>query len=155
MSELTPKQEQFAQLYVELGNASEAYRKAYDKANLDPSQSSTRAYELLQNSYIAKRVEELKEELKEKHNITKDTIIKGYLEIISDADYTFSLGKLKNADKEETKRFYRLMQLTKNSDKIRALENLTKLLGLDEPSKSDNNTTVRIIEHRNDKDISN
>jgi len=30
MKKLTPKQEKFANLYVELGNASEAYRQAYD-----------------------------------------------------------------------------------------------------------------------------
>ena len=27
---LTPKQEKFCQLYIELGNASEAYRQSYD-----------------------------------------------------------------------------------------------------------------------------
>ena len=31
---MTPKQEKFCQLYVELGNASEAYRQAYDASKM-------------------------------------------------------------------------------------------------------------------------
>lgn len=32
---LTPKQEKFCQLYIELGNASEAYRQSYDCSKND------------------------------------------------------------------------------------------------------------------------
>ena len=33
---LTPKQENFCLAYLETGNASEAYRRAYDVANMKP-----------------------------------------------------------------------------------------------------------------------
>ena len=33
---LTPKQEKFAQVYVETSNASEAYRQAYDALKMKP-----------------------------------------------------------------------------------------------------------------------
>ncbi len=56
---LTPKQERFCLAYLETGNASEAYRRAYDAENMKPSTIHSRAYELLDNSEIAARLEEL------------------------------------------------------------------------------------------------
>lgn len=150
-SELTIKQEKFAQLYVELGSASEAYRRAYDKPNLDPSQSSTRAYELLQNSYIAKRVEELRERLKEKHDINKDKVIQMLLEVINDADCTFELAKIKEASKDDSRRLYRMAQLTKNSDKLKAIETLIKILGFDkDDDKPQEKIQIEIINGKGD-----
>lgn len=146
---MTTKERKFCEYYIELGNGSEAYRKAYNKPDLEPSQASTRAYELLQNSYIAERVKELQEELKMEHKIDRDFIVKGLLEVISDADYTFKLGKDSKLSKEDAKAFYRLMNQTKNTDKLRALEQLAKMLGLNEPDKVEHEVkTIEIIERK-------
>ncbi|EPZ98572.1 terminase small subunit, partial [Glaesserella parasuis] len=40
---LTPKQEKFCQLYIELGNASEAYRQAYDCSKMSNETINTKA----------------------------------------------------------------------------------------------------------------
>jgi len=74
MNKLTPKQENFCKLYIELGNASDAYRQSYDtKAN---SQSvNVRACELLKNSNVTVRIEQLQREAKEKHNITVEGLL--------------------------------------------------------------------------------
>lgn len=56
---LTPKQENFCLAYLETGNASEAYRRAYDAENMKASTIHSRASELLDNSEIAARLEEL------------------------------------------------------------------------------------------------
>ena len=140
MNKLTPKQEKFANLYVELGNASEAYRQAYD-VGVDTAEGTinVKASRLLKESKISLRVAELQESVKETHSITRDYIVKGLLEIISDADYTFNLGKDSKLTKDDSKAFYRIMQQTKNTDKLRALETLAKMLGLNEPEKIDLN----------------
>jgi phage terminase small subunit len=62
---LTPKQEKFAQLYVELGNASEAYRQAYNsKAKADSVK--VEASKLLSQPNVSLTVQRLREELEEK-----------------------------------------------------------------------------------------
>ena len=72
---LTPKQEKFCQLYIELGNASEAYRQAYGASKMTTETINTTAKELLKNGPITVRIKELKAEHKERHNITVDDLI--------------------------------------------------------------------------------
>lgn len=54
---MTPKQEQFARLYVETGNASEAYRQAYNADNMKPETVTNEAYKLLQDHDISAMVD--------------------------------------------------------------------------------------------------
>lgn len=76
MARLQPKQEKFCQLYIELGNASEAYRQAYDASKMKPETIKRKAQELLENGTItATYIAELKAEHKERHNITVDDLI--------------------------------------------------------------------------------
>jgi len=56
---LTPKQERFCIEYFNTGNASEAYRRAYDSNGTTESGVHVRASELLANSKIAVRLKEL------------------------------------------------------------------------------------------------
>jgi len=145
MKKLTPKQEKFCNLYIELGNASEAYRKAYDvREDTKPTSINEKASQLLSRVDIRSRVEEIRNEVKEAHKIDRSFIVKGLLEVISDADYTFKLGKNNTLSTEDSKAFYRLMNQTKNTDKLRALEQLAKMLGLNEPDRTE--TTIKTVE---------
>ena len=67
---MTPKQEQFARLYVETGNASEAYRQAYNADNMKPETVTNEAYKLLQDPDITAMVDGLKEEARQRHAVT-------------------------------------------------------------------------------------
>lgn len=58
--ELTPKREKFCQLYIELGNASEAYRQAYDCSKMNNESINTKHKELLKNGPITVRLDGLK-----------------------------------------------------------------------------------------------
>jgi phage terminase small subunit len=71
---MTPKQEAFARAYVETGNASEAYRQAYDAENMKPDVVKVKACELLKNGNVAVTVANLKASLQKRHEITVDTI---------------------------------------------------------------------------------
>jgi phage terminase small subunit len=62
---LTPKQEQFARLYVELGSASEAYRRAYDVKDGKASWIASEASKTLHDPNVAQRVEAIRERLEE------------------------------------------------------------------------------------------
>lgn len=61
---LTPKQEKFCREFIKCGNASEAYRKAYNCQNMKPETINETACKLLKNPKIATRVQELDEEKK-------------------------------------------------------------------------------------------
>lgn len=72
---LTIKQETFCQAYIETGNASKAYRKAYASDNMKPETINRNAKALLDNSKIAARVGDLQGEIKQRHNVTVDSLI--------------------------------------------------------------------------------
>lgn len=72
---LTPKQEKFCQLYIELGNASEAYRQVYDCSKMKAETVNSRAKELLNNGPITVRLNELKTVHQQRHNITVDNLL--------------------------------------------------------------------------------
>ena len=71
LSELTEKQEMFCLAFVETGNASEAYRIAYDVGpNTKPETIWRRASELTTSGKVAARVAELKAAAAERLMVT-------------------------------------------------------------------------------------
>lgn len=75
MAKLTIKQEKFCQLYIENGgNATEAYRGAYNTENMKPETIHVKACELLKSDKVAVRIKELQEMQVEEHLDTVDSI---------------------------------------------------------------------------------
>lgn len=72
---LSVKQENFCNYYIECGNASEAYRRAYSCSNMKDESINRKAIELLNNGKISARVKGLQEELKKKSDITKEEVL--------------------------------------------------------------------------------
>jgi phage terminase small subunit len=71
---MTPKQQAFAQAYVETGNASEAYRRAYNAENMKDNVIHQKAYELLQNGEVTVMVQQLRDASAKRTAITVDYI---------------------------------------------------------------------------------
>lgn len=71
----TDKMELFCLAYVETGNASEAYRRAYNTANMADKTAQREGYNLLQNPLVQARIEELRIKVMERHEITVDTLL--------------------------------------------------------------------------------
>lgn len=63
---LTPKQEAFVLAYIETGNASEAYKRAYDASRMKDETVRVKASELLKNGNITVRLDELRGKAAEK-----------------------------------------------------------------------------------------
>lgn len=70
MAGLTPKQENFCLAYLETGNASEAYRRAYSAGRMSESTINRKAKEVLDNGKITARIGELRAPVLEKCLIT-------------------------------------------------------------------------------------
>ena len=71
---MTPKQEKFCLLYVELGNASEAYRLSYAARGMSTASVNRKAKELLDNGKIAARLDQIRAIHAERHAVTVDDI---------------------------------------------------------------------------------
>ena len=70
MKRLTQKQENFCLAYIETGNASEAYRKAYNAERMKPETVNNKAHVLLKKGEIRARLEELRTPATESAQIT-------------------------------------------------------------------------------------
>lgn len=72
---LTIKQENFCLAYVETGNASEAYRRAYDTEDMLPATVNRHAHGMLENDKIAARISDLRSSVMQRHKITVDDLL--------------------------------------------------------------------------------
>lgn len=85
---LTLKQEKFCLKYLECGNASEAYRYAFDCSNTKDSTVWVRACELLQNGKVSVRLSQLKENLAEAAGVSALRVLREHMKIaFSDATH--------------------------------------------------------------------
>lgn len=71
----TDKMENFCLAYVETGNASEAYRLSYSAEKMDPKSVCREAWIVLQKPQVQARIDELREIVMERHEITVDTLL--------------------------------------------------------------------------------
>ena len=71
---MTPKQELFAQAYIETGNASEAYKRAYD-TQANANTINRKASQLLKHPEVIKLLADLQAIHRQRHTITIDDIL--------------------------------------------------------------------------------
>ena len=150
MSKLTVKQENFCNYYIETGNASEAYRRAYSCGNMKDETVNERSCRLLKEYKISTRVKQLQEKLQEKSDITKEEVLKEltYIvrarvtDVMSAKGLTVKVKDLKDLP-DDVVSCISSIKKTKGGievrfyDKIQAIDRLSKMLGWDEPSKMD------------------
>jgi len=73
---LTIKQEKFCMVYIETGNASEAYRQAYNAENMSNEAVWVEGSRLMDNPKVSLRIEELKKSHVERHELTVNDLVK-------------------------------------------------------------------------------
>ena len=71
---MTPKQADFVRWYFELGNASEAYKRAYN-SNAKPNTLHRKANDLLKHPTIKAEVIAMQEQARERNQVTIDNVI--------------------------------------------------------------------------------
>jgi phage terminase small subunit len=72
---LTPKQEAFVRAYLKTGNASDAYRMAYDAQDMKPESVNREAKALLDHPKIAPRIQSLIDKAAEKSVLSKAWVL--------------------------------------------------------------------------------
>jgi phage terminase small subunit len=73
---LTIKQEKFCMVYIETGNASEAYRQAYNCENMKEATINRNAKMMIDDNKISTRVKELKSGHTKRHELTIDDLVR-------------------------------------------------------------------------------
>ena len=81
MSGLTQKQENFCLAYIETGNASEAYRRAYNARGMKSETVNNKAYALLKKGEIGARLEELRSPVIKNAQVTLEQHLKDLEEL--------------------------------------------------------------------------
>lgn len=114
MAKLTPKQEAFCQAIADGKNQSEAYRLAYNAANMKAETVNRKAYELMNDGKVTARIQELKGKIEAKQLWTREQSIKTAIEAIEMAK-----------DKDRP------------ADMLKGVEVLNKMHGYDAPIKHD------------------
>jgi phage terminase small subunit len=107
---LTEKQEAFCRAFVETGNASEAYRRAYDAKNMGQNTIAVKASEMLNKDNISVRLQQLREVHQKRHNVTVDSLV---------------------AELEEIKNVALSAETPQSSAAVAAVLGKAKLMGLD------------------------
>lgn len=72
---LTPKQDAFVVAYLETGNASEAYRRAYDVRNMKPATINNSAWELMKHPVISARLAQHRDATFERSTIDRAGVL--------------------------------------------------------------------------------
>ena len=118
MAKLTPKQEAFCQAICDGMNQSDAYRHAYNAANMKPETVNKKAYELINDGHVTARIQELRGKLEAKQLWTREQSVKTAIRAIKMA--------INNG---------------RPSDMLKGVEVLNKMHGYDAPIKHDVKST--------------
>ena len=150
------------------GNTSDAYRRAYSCEKMKDKQVWEESCKLLSNPKVAQRVKELQEEQKNKSDITKERILQELSGIafssiasmhntwIERKEFDELSDKEKSAIKSISTKILKKNVGTSDNpeiveyvkielyDKIKAIERICKMLGFDEPTEIEMNTSKPI-----------
>lgn len=147
---LTPKQEMFCRYYVETGFASEAYRMAYNTANMKPKTVNEAACRLLSDCKIRARVAELEAEYAEQSKANRQEVEAVMMDIVkSDTADMYEVDEVTGKVKMKTphrlpKRVRRAIKTIRNNrgvvsydlqSKTEAANWLAKVNGWEAPKK--------------------
>lgn len=80
---LTEKQEKFCNYYLDCeGNASEAYRMAYDASKMQPETIWSNASRMLANNKVAARIDELRSQRAKEAKVSREKVEKVLMDIV-------------------------------------------------------------------------
>ena len=147
-TKLTPKEQKFAELCVELGNQTEAYRQVYKPSNESADWIKVEASKLASQPNITLTIEQLRKDLRNDNKISQQKIIDYHMEIVDWYRELKELARQKNLYKEDKARVYMLKDLIKGSDYRGSLDSITKMLGLNAPEKHEHEVKKITIEEK-------
>lgn len=160
---LTEKQEKFCQYYIDTGNASEAYRMAYNTEKMQPNSINVEACNLLnekKNPKISIRINEIRAERAAASQVKRETVQQVLMDIVtSDPNDLYTIdpksGKIKmKSPNQLPKRARNALKKIKNNrgvveyefnGKVEAARLLGAWNGWDAPTQLNVNNTNNVL----------
>ncbi len=165
---LTIKQEKFCNKYLECGNASEAYRYAYNCLKMSDNSVWCNASQLLSDTKVIQRIKELQSSFQKRTEITKERVLNELVKIgfssiaymhnswIDRVEFDQLTDDQKACIKNISTKIMKRNVGTREEpdivdveyvkielyDKLAALNSINKMLGFDAPAKVDANVTM-------------
>ena len=161
---LTIKQEKFCNKYLECGNASEAYRYAYNCLKMSDNSVWCNASQLLSDTKVIQRIKELQSSFQKRTEITKERVLNELVKIgfssiaymhnswidrvefdqLTDDQKACIKSIQTKVEKRSCDDEVRNVEMVKIElyDKLAALNSINKMLGFDAPAKVDANVTM-------------
>jgi phage terminase small subunit len=96
--QMTQKQESFCLAYIETGNATEAYRRAYNTNGMKPETINRAAKELFDNPKITARLNELRAPVIEAAQLTLESHLSTLAQLRNEARKLGQMGAAINAE---------------------------------------------------------
>lgn len=163
---LTVKQISFCNYYIETGNASEAYRRAYSADRMQDTTINRKAIELMENDKVAAYIKKLREELQQRSDIAKDEAVRELTNIVrnritnvlSVKGRFVAVKGIENLPDNIVSGIQSVKE-TKNGieiklyDKIAAIDRLSKMLGWDTPQQINANVSYSEFEGWTDEQL--
>ena len=150
MAKLTPKQMLFCNAYVETGNASEAYRRAYVTDSMKAETIKVKASQMLDKDNIRITIEQLQSALQKRSDIT--AIVRSRVtDVLSAKGMTVRIKSIEDLPDEVVACISSIKKIkggieVKFYDKIAAIDRLSKMLGWDKATKIDMAGSVPVKE---------
>lgn len=127
---LTIRQEKFCNYYLECGNASEAYRRAYPSSQKWKDNSIYRAASvLLKNTKVSQRVQEIKSKQSKQGEITREYMLDFFTRVLRGERVEDSIERVSYGEGDDK----RVVVKAKAVSKSWAAERICKMLGYDAP----------------------
>lgn len=163
---LTVKQTNFCNYYLETGNASEAYRRAFSCDRMKSETINEKASLLLKEGKITARVRALQAELQQRSDITKDEAVRELSNIVRNRITNVLTAKghsvtVKNIENlpDSVVSCIQSIKETKNGieiklyDKIAAIDRLSRILGWDAPQQIETTVSYSQLDNMTDEEL--
>ena len=135
---LTPKQQKFAELYVQLGNGQEAYKQAYDVSeDRSDKNISVDVAALVKHPSVSLVINNLQAELKLKHEVTRSRMVEECFDIINLHKGLREAFKGKTITAADMKKVYAMSNsgYINGGNVMTAITTINRLMGLDKEDK--------------------
>lgn len=136
---LTENNKQFALEYVMLGNALQAYMRAYPKAGYTTARVQSSV--LRKKKVVEDEINRIRKEYAEQLKVEKNEVVDAHRQTIDTWNYIMSLAHKENKTKAERTELSQLSRLVSASDVAKATDQLSRLFGFYETPEEDGRKT--------------
>lgn len=144
--QLTIKEMQFVDAFMETGSNSQAYKFAYDVSKMKDATIHNSGYQVANRPHVKREIEARRADLAERCQVKQEDILKGLFKIIDDYNEGVRLAKSKK--KADNSAGYRIAHYVNSSSVVSALKTIAEMTGHASPTPTaiNNGVIINIVQ---------